>query len=90
LLGYSSYFVAGKAVPSFPLVAVIAKEFALVVYLFADFSQRSVERFGIGFFEFLPFHFLPPLNPFRTAGFREDVHDDITKLKVCNIVVQIG
>jgi len=24
------------------------------------------------------------------AGFREDVHDDIAKLKVCNIVVQFG
>jgi len=84
----SPHFVAGKAVPTFPLVAVVTEEPSLTVNFFTDFPQRSVERLGIIFFEFMPFHFLSPSNPLLEAGYREDVHDVITKLKVCNNVVQ--
>ena len=84
-----SNFVAGETVPSFPLVAIVAEEPALTVNFLADFPQLGIHDLGILFFEFLPLQFFSPSTPLFKAGYREDVHDDIAKLKVCNIVVQI-
>jgi hypothetical protein len=84
------HFVARKTVPSFPLVTVVAKEPALSMNFFADFSQCDVHCLGICLLEFLPLQFFSPSNPLLQAGYMEDDHDYITKLKVCNIVVQIG
>ena len=82
------HFVAGKTVPAFPLVAVVAEEPAFAVYFFADFPQRNIYWLWIRFLKFLPLHPFHHQTPLFKAEYRRDVHDVITKLKVCNNVVQ--